>query len=192
MKYSLVVAQASGGAVVGNYTLRANSIYDVDFTGAGHSPTGYSELIGSAASGAATQPYRSWVVRGLEYHISGVSSDYCVYAIGVTNASSAWSSTSIDRIMSQYGVSWHQRGPQAPTPCRFTGYIDIAKAFGVDPAKLRNDDTYSGTYNTNPTNVLFLQLAHQDSDLSSVETTHWAIELVFDVELYELNTLQTF
>jgi len=181
----------SSSSIVGLQTFRVNSLYDPDFTSGGHQPYGFSVLCGATSSGAATQPYHSYTVFGLSYKISVTAGHYIIAAIGISDVTAAWSGSTADRIIEQPGTIWKNRSNNT-LPAVFTGYLDVARLFGVSRTKLFSDDQYSAIYNQNPAQCWYLNIATQDSDLATSTTAEVAVELIYHVKFWDPNTLATF
>jgi len=182
---------SGGGVIAASYCFRLNGLYDVDFTSAGHSPYGFDLLLASPAGSLAQAPYQRYTVMSCEYKVSNTTGGYCNFGLSVSNATAAASSTTMDRIMGQPGAVWRV-GTLYTEPVVFTGRLDIADLLGVTKEKLMVDDAFSGTYNSNPANMVNLLLSAQDVDLSSSFVGHWQIELVFEARFWEPNTLTVF
>lgn len=179
------------GATAGTYVFRLNGLYDPDFTSTGHLPYGFDLLLGAPAGGLASAPYQRYTVISCDYKVTNTTGGYCNFAVTVSNASGATGATTLDRIMGQPGSVW-KVGTLYSEPVTFTGHLDMAELFGVTRQKLMTDDVFSGTYNSNPSNTMFLCISAQDVDLYTASAGHWQVELVFEARFWEPNSLTVF
>lgn len=148
---------------------RLNSLYDPDYSGLGHQPMGFDELMGI---------YYKYVITGCKYEVILTSTNTTATnttIVGVTPTVVATTSNDVTRYAEMPGSKFAMlegRGGNV-TRARFVGSLDIPAFFGRTKKELMADDTYMGDASNNPDQVLYLHVwagGYSGQDAAAIAT----------------------
>lgn len=176
-EFKMVTASSAG-----TWVFRANSLFDPDYTGAGHQPRGFDQLCSSNG------PYNRYLVTGVKwaFHAAGSTDGW----LGVNNqdsyASLTFDSQQEQRSCAKAYCPYAAGGASIPM-LKFK--TNIAKEAGVTIANLRTDDKYGGTYSTSPTEYQGVNVAWSAYDESTVGTVYLSVWAEYSVEFFDVTLL---
>jgi len=156
LRYSTNFLLATTAGAVATYVFRANDLFDPDFTGTGHQPMGFDQLMVFYNHFCVT---RAKLIVTFKCY-SSVDQTVCIRQ-DATNAPL----TVIDRIIEFGGLTMAQVGSSG----EFGGQVtldltlDIAKLQGVTRTALTADPTLRGDAATSPTEVTYFHVAAWDA-----------------------------
>ncbi len=168
------------------YTFRLGSLYDPDYTGAGHQPYMYDQLTGI---------YNKYIVEKVQYRVrfrqvaaSPITSLWCGYSL-LTDTNSAASAVgdTINEIRERSTalVSPLAAVNNAANFKTWSGSVVLRTLFGISEAQYYGDqEDFAAIYNANPTRQCFLELFLIDPDSGSSTTVEADIELVYHAKLF--------
>lgn len=167
--YSLVLGALS-------QTFRLNSVYDPDYTNAGHQPYGFDQMAGLYSF------YR--VVRG-SYIVTGANADLTSYApskayVLVTDGGDPGGtmSNAAERggpgVVKTIGAVTGSHGIQT-----WKGKFDVAKIAGIKRSELMGGD-YGAVVSTNPVDIIWMWIYAASGAAS--ESILFSVDLTFEVE----------
>jgi len=171
LKYSESFSLTYVSGIPNEYQFRLNSIFDPNYTGAGHQPLGHDQL---------ATIYGRYRVFGCSYKLTIVPNNSTVEAITVVPTNSVTT-------FSTYDDAVEQRASKSLTThvqdtCYLRGYISLPSVTGVTKTQYKTDDRFQALFNTSPTEVIQLHIA----GLSSSSTTkNYRIDMLFHVELFD-------
>lgn len=160
MRYCAVIPNFANntGQPAGNYQFRLNSLFDPNYTnvGAGHpniQPMYYDQVT------AVYQKYVVWGAKVTVWFGAGSANIPVEVLIRPTldpsEPSGSLGASFVDeesRPMSKKTIMNDSRGTM------LKAYYDIGKVIGVSKQTILKDDLYQAVYNTNPTNVVYLNI----------------------------------
>lgn len=154
------------GGTAADHVFRANSLFDPDYTGVGHQPLGFDELISF---------YNHATVIGVKLtaYFRNTDSTYPQF-VAVQPKASATSVTNIQEVMEQGNCQFSYLSPAGVSGDRttITYPLSIGKFFGRRGMLTENDFRCSST--ANPTEQVYLHVMAADNsgtDTASVEVT---------------------
>jgi len=172
MRYSLATTVASIASVAGTF-LRANSIFDPEFSLGGGQPQGFDQMV---------LLYSKWVVVNAECRVLAFSNA----AAGRANVYLAPVTSSSVSVSTPAGVAEFPGGRSALCsfsggPARLANTSTTAAVIGVPAAVVMAEDTFWGTSSANPAaeGTWFWALA-QDTT-GATDTVGYQIDMYFDV-----------
>jgi len=151
LKYSEVFTLTTNASLVPTYYLfSANSLYDPNYTGAGHQPFGFDQWMGTSAT---TGIYNKYIVFGMSYRVTFINTsatyaaqvgivkkpDATVSVLFSTVAEKAYSQS---RLLSTSAASFNRTV--------IKGYISCPKTYGCTSEQWRVDNDFCGTWGSNP------------------------------------------
>lgn len=169
------------GAAAGAATtvvFRLNGMYDPDYTGVGHQPLGFDQMMGL---------YYKYIVTGCRYEViisstNVTATNTCVVGVSIQNAvttSIAWT-----EYAEQPGTKFQLlegRGGNV-TRVKFIGYVDIAKNHGRTRGNILGEDDFQGTASTNPAQTVNLLIwaagwggQNPDACAATVKLTYYGV-----------------
>lgn len=164
-----------------------SSLYDPDYTGTGHQPMYFDQLM------SAAQIYSYYRVYGIGYHIEFVNTNtsqsmeaaiiFTPVAASITVASKPdWY-----RLEEQADVRSVSIGPSSSRPTHVKGYVSVAKTCGVSPLTVKTDDRFRALYNTNPADVAFMQVYVTSGNVSAANICQMKVRLTYYSEFSGLS-----
>jgi len=174
MKYSQHFPIAAG---VGPHIqkFRLNSIYDPDYTGAGHQPYGFDtyELLYSR--------YRvfsaSWVLKADNIE----QSDPVTFVLVPSNVLGA--TTSVEQSAEMPRAKWRICAPGVQAV--LNGRINLASLNGQSSTEFRGNDRVQSQVSTNPAEVALLNIIAQGTGNTGVYTCAYHITIMYHVEFFD-------
>ncbi len=168
-------------STAGDQVFNANSLFDPDWTSAGHQPIGYDNWQGM---------YNRYLVHKCHYdvvftQVSSTSVTVCgVVALnGVQAALSAiTASNAIEFTDTKWGIL-----SLSPT-CqrfRFRGSLDIASIVGATKERYLDDDRYQALVSASPSEIVGLHLFGFDFTVATNINLAYAVKLEYDAEFYD-------
>jgi len=166
LRYSMASTLSSTSGVVATYVFRANDLFDPDFTGTGHQPMGFDQMMVS---------YNHFtVIKSLlkvTFRATGANTN--PFMISVRQDGDSTPITVIDRIVELGGNVMDvidQPGSSGATKMLSLG-IDIAKLQGVSRSAITSDPSLQGNAAASPTEVTYYHVQIWDSNGKSVTAT---------------------
>lgn len=175
VRYNLFRNYNCGGTGRDIYQFKINSMFDPDLTSAGHQPMYRDQLY---------TIYKYAIVTGCRWTIEcGTQAGSCVIFIPhVSTYSSTDSDVSAAIERGSTKRSWAQIGK----PCTMTGYVSMAKLFGLPDAKsLLTDDLFRHDDSADPSNLAYLSIYTQDTEQTTAHC-HTSVTLDFTVVFKEV------
>lgn len=145
----------------GTYVYRGNDLYDPDYSGAGHQPLGFDQLMSL---------YSKFVVMG-----SKIEMRFCQVAgnsiVSVRPQPDVTAPISIELEPEKRRTKYRWLASGGRTNGRLVSYMSTARQFGVMKSKVFCEDSYSGTASASPANVWYWMIGDQDPSGTS-QTIH--------------------
>jgi hypothetical protein len=152
LRYSGNAGLSAASGVVTTYVLRANDCFDPDFTGTGHQPMGFDQMMVF---------YNHFCVVSCKIVVTFkcASGNECTAAIRYDASSSPL--TTIDRIIEYGGLTMVELEAAGGFGSHkvLTASVDIAKIQGVSRSAITADPTLRGDTATSPSEVTYWHLA---------------------------------
>lgn len=174
---AITVSATSG--LPGYYTYRTNSLYDPNYTGAGHQPFFRDQLAAA---------YKSYVVYGCYYKITffdnGNNKDWKVAVMPTADIG-------YNPAVHSGFITAEKRGTRSTTMSyqlgtkTMKGYISNANVFGISKEKYRVMDGYSADFGADPTDTAYLHFIMQPLDGSTSINGRATIELHLLTRVYD-------
>lgn len=174
--YSTVVAVTTG-VTLGSYAFRGASLFDPDFTGAGHQPRGfdqyaalygrytvYASSIHVTFSTPGSDPINVVVLPRNNFAVSPNT-----YA---ANAEVKYAKT---RMLTNFGAG----------AARITHYMSSARMDGVSPATISANQTYSADVGQNPVKQWFWIIGAQAPDGSTAVLVHLTVKVTYYCRFFD-------
>jgi len=156
--------------------IRLNSLYDPDYTYAGHQPMGFDQLATLYAS------YRVWRVsiRGTMKQANTTDNAIVTFVANMSNATISTLSYASEQITSK------TKFINPYTLNTYNKVWDMPKITGYTPEQYRTEDLFTAAVGSDPTSVAYLHIL--SSDVTGSVLTNGAIlfnfELLFDCEFF--------
>jgi len=165
-------------AGIGNYIYSANGLFDPDFTGTGHQPLYYDQIMAI---------YDHYTVLKSKIKVTpmiGVAANFLgVVYIDDDTSTRANAITMLESPGGTYIAGNFSGG----TPVRpLVLHWDAKKTFGGDP---QSQDSLQGTVSANPTEQSFFVIGMEDVSPGTTVTVQLVVELEFDAVFDELKTI---
>lgn len=160
---------------------RANSIFDPDYTGAGHQPMGHDQL---------ALLYNKYRVTGLKYEVifSNTSPVYQGEVIVQFRPNLTLSATFDDAMESPYRT-YKVLGAETSGPVTLRGTVALDKVYGVSRKYFLNDDVFQANIGANPSSTIAMNVYAQNQTTGTALTVLARVNLVYMVEFYERKVL---
>lgn len=172
-RYSDVLVITNTTGVYNYYVYRMNSTFDPDFSGAGHQPLGRDQL-------AAL--YTDYRVNEFIWDLTATcaAAAQSVVAAHPTNASGNPGSTQL-----QSETAWGKQSMTAfeATPVKFRGRLPLHQFRGQSRQTYLGDNNNSSDCGSNPANGAYFILGSQ-STTATTNTTHWTVDLTYNVTYF--------
>jgi len=177
LPYTELVELAYTGTLK-TYQFLVNSIYDPNYTGAGHQPMGRDQY---------AQFYAKYIVRGCKYVVtfSNTNPAYQGEVVVQLRPNTTLSATFEDAIEGGSYRRYAVLGAEGTGPTVISGYASCAKLYGVSPKQLVIDDLFSSNIGTSPNAQMALNLYVQNQAVGTALTIVARVQLYYYVELYE-------
>lgn len=176
------------GALAGSlatYIIRANSCFDPDFTGVGHQPMGFDQLMAI---------YERYCVVGTKFKLVGTnrsSTQSITFGYQVNDAAAVAAGSSFTTAVEQ-GQSEFITLTVAPTSKAtgtLTGYINNPNVMGQSYEEYIGDDTNQAAGSSNPADTTWLTIFGCDLAGGTMATMDLQIQLEMDVLFLGSNQL---
>lgn len=166
LKYasSQYVLNSTAGGISSAQVFRLNSLFDPDYSGVGAQPRYFDTLVGADST---TAPYNKYTVMGCKYIVKfmNTTAGLPVYAITSLRPAGIGAPASLDEAKERRycQVKTVPSTGAAVKPTVISGYISIAKLFGLDRKAIVQDDNdlYGAAYNASPSRVGYLDIFSQ-------------------------------
>lgn len=179
--YSQPGTLTTGSSVFGTeQRFRVNSVYDPDYTGAGHTVRGYNVLSGI---------YQQYRVVKCHYQVifttPGSANDIqCALTVAPNTSGSLGSANSF--FPAEYaGGSFGVLSSSGERRCILQGTIDLAKLCGVSHTKYNADDVFSAYIGASPVQLALLSIATCCMDGTNGVTCAVQTTLSYEVEWFD-------
>lgn len=169
-----------GGALLGAanvYQFRLNSIFDPNFTGGGHQPTGHDQY---------SVIYEEYCVTDVRYKVSFVNSSTGVAGLCAIQTSDNFTTfTDITTLIEQGQCEWKQLGVLngSNSIVSFNGQIDLSKVMGESRSKYADGSNYNATFGNSPSDIAYLNVYLSEASTGTAPTTIIQIEMEMTVLL---------
>jgi len=175
MRYSSNFTLTVGMALSSEYIFRANSLFDPDKTGVGHSPRGFLNLA------AVYQKYR---VDKLEWYIE-MPSITLSFSAGVALVNNDVSIGSLDALAEYPTARTHSVGFNGAPPAIFVGHKMLAPFLGHSNLNYNIDPNTGAVVTTNPSEVIDLHIVINNPNAFSPITVQVTVNLKYRAVLYD-------
>lgn len=171
------------GGAAATYQFMINSLYDPDYTGTGHQPMGYDQLMGL---------YNRYLVYGVGYEITMIFGDTTASRQAVVGTHvNLSSSTSTDWTVYAENPETDFRvlesiGSQK-TQTTFKGFIDIAKVYGMKRSEIETEHNFWGQTAASPTSKVYLNLFAAGGQTTDTGAVHCYIRFTFYSKMHQFN-----
>lgn len=182
--YNELFTLTTGSGVTGTQqAMRLNSVYDPNYTGAGHQAYGFDQMA------ALYEKYRVDNVKfQLLFTTPGATNDiFCAAAVapnfssGMTGAAIYWCTEQPNSFYGQLSSSGQRR-------CVLQGNINLAQLCGVPKVKYISDPDYSSAVTTNPAEDIALTFAIACYDGTNAVACQVHCVMSFDVYWFDRTT----
>lgn len=176
LKYCQQGTITAASGTINSQQFRLNSIYDPDYTGAGHQPLAHDTFM------TMYNRYRVFKCTGyVDLDIGSSGSSVDVALMGVNNTPIAYSN--FTHIMEQSGVQTRTLNHQANTK-RIKFSFDLPKLCGKSRNEYKTSSHTESLFGNNPSEAMFLciwatQTAGTNSDV------HYTITLFYHTEIFD-------
>jgi len=177
VRYADSILMNAGASTPATYVFRANSLYDPDYTGVGHQPYSFDQLISL---------YDHACVQTAKLSVSIANTYGYPINIGISVADSATPPASIE-IMREQALSRCQL-----LSTQASGYVkpiahkvDVARFFGLTQNTLLASREHQCTASANPTEVVYFILLLQGQGNDDPTPMYAHVTLEFDVTFIE-------
>lgn len=179
LKYHQRLNLSLTGAVANDYIFRLNSLFDPDYTSAGHQPMYFDQLA------AIYNKYKvfktSWVIKMI---VSSDTTGSVETTIVPNNNLASLAAAGADTIAEMPRAFYKQWNSNTPITMR--GSCNLPKLTGRTSAQYKSDDLYGANVGTNPSEELALHLINISS---STLTVTFDAQLKFHCEFYDPNNV---
>lgn len=172
---------STGTALLGTQqAYRLNSVYDPDYTGAGHQPYGFDQLSGL---------YNKYRVDRVKFEIiyttpGGTHDMLCVATVSPGTTSSLTGAT-LYAGQERPGGIWGLLSPNGERRCVLKGAYDLNVVCGVPKQKYVSDDEYSSSISSNPTQLALLTHAVGCADGTAAISAVAVVVITYDVVFFD-------
>lgn len=158
---------------------RGNSIFDPDLSGGGHEALGSDQWLAF---------YRSFVVIGSRITLQAIP----VGGSGALtlSAQSGTTGTITPLVLAEKAYSKTVLLSAGSNPRKVSMYMNTAKVLGIDPVKVRTDDSFTALIgSTNPVEGFHWIWSYQDPDGATATTARIVTTIAYDVILFDRKRL---
>lgn len=161
------------------WQFRGNSCFDPDLTFAGHQPYLYDQYI------TMYQRYRVYG-SSIRVDISNASATTTVCALVYPAADNSTSAATISHA-AELPRSGQMKmvGIQQRFPAMIKRYASTAQVLGYTKQAVRNDDTTSALYTSNPLRLWYWDIVTESADLAAVMNCLFVVKLTYYVEFFD-------
>lgn len=171
LRYSTSISLGAAAGALNTWIFRANDLFDPDFSGTGHQPMGFDQLMAWYNHFCVVRAKIVCTFRNI-----GTTSAYG--AIRVDGSNTAL--TVIDRLVEDGGLTMDIFEAKGVTGSNKTLALDIniGKLQGVSRSALTADPTLRGDAATSPTEVTYFHLAVWDP--AALATTSFIVDVILE------------
>jgi len=187
VRYVGTINLAEGAAGAGaSYAFTPSSLFDPDNSGVGHQPMYFDQLCTS------TGPYTRYRALRTTVKISFANTASVPSIVGWYASPNGTSPSSyIQAAEKPLGESsWVGALSGGTTVKTWIVKLDHAAVMGITKTHLLNDDYYAGTYNSSPTNNVFL-IMYTYGIGGNLSTTYFTVELETEAQFFGLTNTGT-
>lgn len=179
LRYAEAITGLGGAPTVFDYQFRLNSLFDPNFTGAGHQPRGFDQL---AALYGRYRVYRARARVIYQLEQSGIANVVAtIFASNSSSSSAAYNDAAEQPFSSTRGLSEYEHAD-----IRLN--VDLAKVNGKTWEAYASDDTTQADVGSSPTEIINLHVTAASPSASSI-TVSISVILDYDVEFSDLKQL---
>jgi len=170
-----------GSATTVDRVYNLNSLYDPDFTGAGHQPLGFDQW---------SALYNRYLVLSCKVKIvfaqGSTGSDTVVGYAGINGLSASGTAVQVREFIESPYSDFYVFGNSPGQPSKvFTAHLFPNKITGASKMKYESDDVYQATISANPSELICLHVFAQDASLSTNVTMTYTIRLEFECLMWD-------
>lgn len=158
-----------------NVNMWIGNLHDPDYSGVGHQPMYYDQF---------SAVYSYYRIKGFRYHIEITNGGSWGAQLFISHKPDvAVSSSSLENEMERSTCIKRRILPSASgmNHTSFSGYVDVAKCWGLSQAEMMMNDGFISSYGSGPSRYGALHLGYGMSGASTT-TLDVNVELIFDVE----------
>lgn len=179
LRYAEAITGLGGAPTQFDYQFRLNSLFDPNFTGAGHQPRGFDQL---AALYGRYRVYRARVRVIMQLEQSGIANVVgTIFASNSSNGSAAFNDSCEQPFSSTSGLSEYQMADLKLN-------VDLAKVNGKTWEAYASDDTTQADVASNPTEIINLHVTAASPSASAI-TVSISVIIDYDVEFSDIKQL---
>jgi hypothetical protein len=199
MRSRMTISAAGAGAVVPNrmrsllsyadmkvfnpgthfvfHEYRLNSLFDPDYTSAGHQPTGFDQWM---------TLYQNYIVRRARVNITamthGNEREYIISTLGTATAASSTIATMLQK---PFSLNVGYGGTGCPPALLHRDWVDLAQFFGMSESEYVAEQRFWGSATSNPVEQLLDSLLFIEANNGSVNVRgNYQIRIDYDVEFF--------
>lgn len=174
MKYSEEFTLSTLPTTIGVQQFRLNSVYDPNYTGAGHQPYGFDQLA------ALYLRYRvfatKWVIQ------IGPPNDVVHYSVMPINGAITISTFSQ---IAEYPKAMVKTSSVGSVPVYFKGKCYLPRLGGDKKVEYKSDDRFASSVTTNPTEDMRLILSQYNPSTTATTVSRIFVTLVYYTEFFD-------
>lgn len=157
-----------------------NSLYDPDYTGSGHQPYGFDQIMAT---------YNKYRVNRVSYKITfttpGADADMLCTATVAPGTSASIAAAAPSTPLEWPNATHGHLSSQGSRICVLTGTIDLHTLIGVTKQRYDADDIFVGSVSANPTQLALLSYAVASYSGSGSQACSTLIELEYEAVIYD-------
>lgn len=175
---------ASTGGFGSEKRLNLNALYDPDYSGSGHQPYGFDQLMAG---------YNKYRVERCSFKLTfttpgGAADIFCLASVAPGTSSSVANTALSTPVEWPNTVSGHLSSTGTRL-CVIRGSTNLPVVIGVTKARYDADDIFCGTVSANPSQLALLSFAVASYSGATSEACSCLFELEFDAVLFDRVTV---
>lgn len=187
LTYCQITSLSSGNGLLGTQqAFRLNSVYDPDYTGAGHQPYGFDQM---------SPLYNNYRVDKVKFELvfttPGGGSDMLCVATVAPNTSSGLTGGALYTVQERPDGIWGVCSSSGDRRCVLRGDFDLHTVCGVPKSKYISEDNFSAAVTTNPNQVALLSVNAGCVDGTNAESIQCMLVITYDVVFFNRVTQAT-
>lgn len=185
--YCQTFSLSSGNGLLGTQqAFRLNSLYDPDYTGAGHQPYGFDQMSGL---------YSMYRVDRAKFEVifttPGSANDILAVATVSPGTDSSLTGAALYTAQERPGGIWGICSSAGERRCSLKGSFDLHVISGVPKAKYVAEENYASSMSTNPSAISLLSIAAGCVDGTNAVSVAVMVVITYDAVLFNRVTQAT-